>query len=537
MGDDALGASSKSSLHNQLDRLRSLNVVKDLYETTQESKPAPTSSPFELLRQVEHDVRDRLANLYQGKNFILSHQADIWANGKAESPASGNKEEMLHATMERLQKMENAYEMLGTTILESLKEVERMEEDFHVLQSELETNGCPLLTISHKKKKSKKSSHKGKKKGASSESDSMNTGSSRSESSSAQSSSRPTNSQAEDLSSGKDVEQPSNSKGVDEKNIEAGGKAESKSSLKTKKKNPSQKNEKKKGAKLEGKDDVANQENTKRPSPTSAEASTPPQASSPSASSPVAEATPLNAAALEDRGQVFMSASPGIIPNINNNASSERALSGAPVQEGAKPPSSDAEGQVVDVRPGSAELPRSSEGTRDLLGVQTTLTLPKISLTAQDVRDVKPSDSASLQILPKPKRKSRRMSSEVSKDEIVQTDDVAILSLEDCDVDTLRLREYQAADIKDLLENMKKMQKQLQFWRTKNWAEKHTGQGHMMPPPVYNQFIKVDASPDMGMMCYYNPRSGVHVMKNVSDLDTIMQQSIMNLFVGPSHAL
>ncbi|MCO5585603.1 hypothetical protein L7F22_039538 [Adiantum nelumboides] len=122
LGEDALGATPKSTLHNQLEKLRSLHVAKDLFKDSEEANPPPTPSPHELLKQVEHDVRDRLANLYQGKNFILSRQVDILANIES----INDKEATMNVTMERLQNMEAAYEILGTTILQSLKEAEKM---------------------------------------------------------------------------------------------------------------------------------------------------------------------------------------------------------------------------------------------------------------------------------------------------------------------------------------------------------------------------------------------------------------------------
>ncbi|KAI5055790.1 hypothetical protein GOP47_0029311 [Adiantum capillus-veneris] len=525
LGEEALGASPKSTLHNQLEKLRSLHVAQDLVKATEEAKPPPTPSPHELLKQVEHDVRDHLANLYQGKNFIMSHQAEVWANLES----SNEKEAMLHATMERLQNMEAAYEILGTTILQSLKEAERMEEEFHVLQSELVSNGCPLMTISHKK--SKKSSHKGKKKGASTDSDGMNPGSSRSESSSAQSSSRRTNPQTEETKVA--LEQPSN-KAADEKNPASGGKIDSKSASKTKKKKTSHKTEKKKGEKPEDGNDGVIAENKKRLKSTSEEASTPVQASSPSLSS-VPEVPPLSVAAKEEKGSVpdSVKGSDNAPPNEGSVSNASTAIEGVQMQEGAKATSSDTKGQSVEGRPIFSEPSRSSKSESDFVSVENKLIIPKVSI---NVLDVKPSDSASVQVLPKAKRKSRRLAAEVSKDEIVQTDDVAILSLEDCDVEALQARDYQAVDVKDLLERMKKLQKQLQFWRTKNWAEKHTGQGHMIPLPTYNQFTKVDVAPDMGMLCYYNSRTGVHVMKNVADLDASMQQSIIHLVDGPSES-
>ncbi|MCO5606367.1 hypothetical protein L7F22_060555 [Adiantum nelumboides] len=142
LGEDALGATPKSTLHNQLEKLRSLHVAKDLFKDSEEANPPPTPSPHQLLKQVEHDVRDRLANLYQGKNFILSRQADILANIES----INDKEAIMLVTMERLQNMEAAYEILGTTILQSLKEAEKMEEEFHVLQSALVSNGVRGLT-------------------------------------------------------------------------------------------------------------------------------------------------------------------------------------------------------------------------------------------------------------------------------------------------------------------------------------------------------------------------------------------------------
>ncbi|MCO5585601.1 hypothetical protein L7F22_039536 [Adiantum nelumboides] len=389
------------------------------------------------------------------------------------------------------------------------------------------------MTVSHKK--SKKSSHKGKKKGASTDSEGMNSGSSRSENSSAQSSSRRTNTQPEETKAA--PEQPSK-KAADEKNLALEGKSDSKSALKKKKKKTPQKTEKKKMEKAEDGIDGLNPESKKRLNSTSEEAATPLQALSPSLSSPCTEG-PLTVAAREQSLTVAAKEQKGGVadsvqgltnaPNEGSVSSTAAAIEGVQIQEGATATSSDAKGKL-DGRPVFSETLRPSEGESDFVGVENKLILPKVSL---NVLDVKPSDSASVQILARAKRKSRRLSSVVSKDEIVQTDDVAILSLEDCDVDALQARDYQAVDVKDLLEKTKKLQKQLQFWRTKNWAEKHTGQGHMMPPPTYSQFIKVDASPDMGMLCYYNSRTGTHVMKNVAELDTGMQQSIIKLVDGP----
>ncbi|MCO5606368.1 hypothetical protein L7F22_060556 [Adiantum nelumboides] len=364
----------------------------------------------------------------------------------------------------------------------------------------------------------------------------MNSGSSRSENSSAQSSSRRTNTQPEETKAA--PEQPSK-KAADDKNLALEGKSDSKSALKNKKKKTPQKTEKKKVEKAEDGIDGLNPESKKRLNSTSEEAATPLQALSSSLSSPCTEG-PITVAAKEHSFTVAVKEEKGgvadsvqgstNVPNEGSVSSTAAAIEGVQIQEGATATSFDAKEKLLDGRPVFSEPLRPSKGESDFVGVENKLILPKVSL---NVLDVKPSDSASIQILARAKRKSRRLSSVVSKDEVAQTDDVAILSLEDCDVDALQARDYQAVDVKDLLEKTKKLQKQLQFWRTKNWAEKHTGQGHMMPPPTYSQFIKVDASPDMGMLCCYNSRTGTHVMKNVAELDTGMQQSIIKLVDGP----
>ena len=82
----------------------------------------------------------------------------------------------------------------------------------------------------------------------------------------------------------------------------------------------------------------------------------------------------------------------------------------------------------------------------------------------------------------------------------------------------------------------KKLQKQVQFWRTKNWAEKHREHGRFTQAPVYSsvsQFTKLHTSPEMGLVFYYNPQTSTCAMKSVSDLDSSMQQAILGLTSEP----
>ncbi|KAH7281272.1 hypothetical protein KP509_36G038700 [Ceratopteris richardii] len=533
LGDDALGASPRSALQNQLEKFRSLNEASDHLKTPQDAKPLHTPSPHEILKQVECDLRDRLANLYQGKMFMMSHQADTWTSSGV------GKEGTLQKTIERVQNMEIAYEMLGSTILQSLKEVDKMEEDFRLLQAELVTNGCPLMTIAHKKGKS----HKGKKKGTSS-------GSSPSESSSALSSSRPEATQAdESIAALSGSEQPPD-RTPDEKSPVSDRKSGNK---KSKTKTPRNKNkraeedtEKKtvspteQGSqkqtfsstsslpkKVEENNNSQNSGNEKRSSLTPNE-SGPGQSSSSSGPTTIPEASHRTMASSEglDEGQKG-TLTENILPTTS--AANDPVQVKEALVDGSASRRDSIDGKAIVSNPS-----QSSKKEGDLIGTENRPVIPKVSL---NVLDKRPSDSASAQILPKPKRKSRRFSTEASKDEAIQTDDVAILSLEDCDVDALQSREYQAIDVKELLERLKKMQKQLQFWRTKNWAEKHTGKGHTIPPPLHSQFVTVDASPDMGMLSYYNSRTGIHVTKNFSELDANTQEYIMHLVEGSNLSL
>ncbi|KAJ7562532.1 hypothetical protein O6H91_03G073100 [Diphasiastrum complanatum] len=109
----------------------------------------------------------------------------------------------------------------------------------------------------------------------------------------------------------------------------------------------------------------------------------------------------------------------------------------------------------------------------------------------------------------------------------IQTDDVTILSLvehtrKEREIDFRARRRddnVNNENLGQLYNELGRMTKQLQFWRGHNWAEKH--QAHPVPTPIsiLNQAGAEIYTDDIGLVFYYNPRTGFHTMISSKDLE------------------